>query len=104
MSGKRQPGSVVGNADVEAIDAGTSARIGMPAAAFAQMTTPAQANSTAPAPADVPMSGGIPYAVGGIAGIIGGIGGYYGGSVLGGEVYDWAENTFFTPLPEVAGP
>jgi hypothetical protein len=44
-------------------------------------------------------------AVGGIGGcIIGGIGGYYGGSVLGGDVYDWAENTFFTPLPQVAAP
>src|SRR6266851_361721 len=44
-------------------------------------------------------------AIGGIGGcIIGGIGGYYGGSIFGGEVYDWAENTFFTPLPEVAGP
>ncbi len=36
--------------------------------------------------------------------IIGGIGGYYGGSMLAGEVYDWAEGTFFTPLPEVAAP
>jgi hypothetical protein len=44
-------------------------------------------------------------AIGGISGcIIGGIGGYYGGSAIGGEVYDWAENTFFTPLPEVDGP
>ena len=44
-------------------------------------------------------------AIGGIGGcIIGGIGGYYGGSALGGEVYDWAENTFFTPLPEVEAP
>jgi hypothetical protein len=44
-------------------------------------------------------------AIGGISGcIIGGIGGYYGGSALGGEVYDWAENTFFTPLPEVDAP
>jgi hypothetical protein len=44
-------------------------------------------------------------AVGGIGGcIIGGIGGYYGGSAIGGEVYDWAENTFFTPLPEVEAP
>lgn len=43
-------------------------------------------------------------AIGGIGGcIIGGIGGYYGGSIAGGNVYDWAENTFFTPLPEVAG-
>jgi hypothetical protein len=42
-------------------------------------------------------------AIGGIGGcIIGGIGGYYGGSALAGEVYDWAENTFFTPLPEVS--
>jgi hypothetical protein len=44
-------------------------------------------------------------AVGGIAGcIIGGVGGYYGGSFVAGEVYDWAEDTFFTPLDEVAGP
>jgi hypothetical protein len=44
-------------------------------------------------------------AIGGISGcIIGGIGGYYGGSAIGGEVYDWAENTFFTPLEEVPGP
>jgi hypothetical protein len=44
-------------------------------------------------------------AIGGVSGcIIGGIGGYYGGSAIGGEVYDWAENTFFTPLPEVDAP
>jgi hypothetical protein len=44
-------------------------------------------------------------AIGGVAGcIVGGVGGYYGGSTLAGEVYDWAENTFFTPLPEVAAP
>jgi len=44
-------------------------------------------------------------AVGGIGGcIIGGISGYYGGSVLGGAVYDWAEGTSFTPLPEASGP
>jgi hypothetical protein len=36
--------------------------------------------------------------------IIGGIGGYYGGSMLAGEVYDWAEGTFFTPLLEAAAP
>jgi hypothetical protein len=43
-------------------------------------------------------------AVGGIAGcVIGGVGGYYGGSAVGGAVYDWAENTYFTPLPEVEG-
>lgn len=44
-------------------------------------------------------------AVGGIGGcIIGGVGGYYGGEALAGEVYDWAEGTFFTPLPEAANP
>jgi hypothetical protein len=44
-------------------------------------------------------------AVGGIGGcIIGGIGGYVGGSALAGVVFDWAEGTFFTPLPQVAGP
>ncbi len=44
-------------------------------------------------------------AIGGFGGcIIGGIGGYYGGSALAGEVYDWAEDTFFAPLPEVAAP
>ena len=36
--------------------------------------------------------------------IIGGIAGYAGGSMLAGEVYDWAEGTFFTPLPEAAAP
>lgn len=44
-------------------------------------------------------------AVGGIGGcIIGGIGGYLGGSILAAEVYDWAEDTFFTPLPEMSAP
>ena len=44
-------------------------------------------------------------AVGGIGGcIIGGIGGYYAGSAIAGEVYDWAEGTFFTPLPEAPAP
>jgi hypothetical protein len=36
--------------------------------------------------------------------VIGGIGGHYGGSAIGGEVYGWAEDTFFVPLPEVDGP
>ena len=36
--------------------------------------------------------------------IIGGIAGYAGGSMLAGEVYDWAEGTFFTPLPEAGAP
>ena len=44
-------------------------------------------------------------AAGGIGGcVIGGIAGYYGGSTLAGEVYDWAEGTFFTPLPEAPAP
>jgi hypothetical protein len=44
-------------------------------------------------------------AAGGVSGcIIGGIGGYYGGSAIGGEVYDWADSTFFTPLAEVDAP
>jgi hypothetical protein len=48
---------------------------------------------------------GVGTAVGGVGGcIIGGIGGYWGASALAGEVYDWAEGTFFTPLPEVARP
>ncbi|MEP3480605.1 MAG: hypothetical protein ABJZ55_15250 [Fuerstiella sp.] len=41
-------------------------------------------------------------AAGGVAGcVIGGVGGYFGGEALGGEVFDWAEGTIFTPLPEV---
>jgi hypothetical protein len=44
-------------------------------------------------------------AIGGVGGcVIGGIGGYFGGSYVGGEVYDWAEGTFFTPLPETDAP
>ena len=47
----------------------------------------------------------IGTAVVGIGGcIIGGIGGYYGASELAGEVYDWSEDTFFTPLPEASAP
>ena len=44
-------------------------------------------------------------AIGGVSGcVIGGIGGYYGGSAIGGEVFDWAESTFFTPAVEVSAP
>ena len=44
-------------------------------------------------------------AIGGVGGcIIGGAGGYYAGSTLAEQVYDWAEDTFFTPLPEVQKP
>ena len=42
-------------------------------------------------------------AVGGIAGCaVGGFIGYLGGEAVGGYVYDWAEGTVFTPLPEQA--
>lgn len=44
-------------------------------------------------------------AIGGVGGcIIGGIGGYFAGEALAGEVFDWAEDTFFTPLPETTAP
>jgi hypothetical protein len=44
-------------------------------------------------------------AVGGFFGCIGGgIGGYFFGSKVGGFIYDWAEDTFFTPLPAIAQP
>jgi hypothetical protein len=47
----------------------------------------------------------IGTAVGGIGGcIIGGAAGYYVGSGVAGEVYDWAEDTVFMPLPRIAGP
>jgi len=42
---------------------------------------------------------------GGTAGcIIGGFGGYAGASTLASGVYDWAQGTFFTPLPQVSPP
>lgn len=48
---------------------------------------------------------GLGTAIGGVGGcIIGGIGGYWAASTVAGEVYDWAEDTFFVPLPEVKGP
>ena len=48
---------------------------------------------------------GLGTTAGGVTGcIIGGIGGYFGGEALGGEVYDWAEGTIFTPLPETQAP
>lgn len=47
----------------------------------------------------------IGTAIGGVGGcIIGGVGGYYLASMAAGEVYDWAEGTLFTPLPEVQKP
>lgn len=36
--------------------------------------------------------------------IIGGAAGYFAGSAVGGVVYDWAEGTIFTPLPEMSRP
>ena len=58
MSGKRSP-ATVGYGQVENIDAGTAPRIAM--------TVPASTQDTAQSPVaaqDVPMSGGIPYAIG----------------------------------------
>lgn len=44
-------------------------------------------------------------AVGGFLGCIGGgIGGYIFGSKVGGIIYDWAEDAFFTPLPAAEQP
>lgn len=44
-------------------------------------------------------------AIGGVGGcVIGGVGGYFAGSAVGAQVYDWAEGTFFTPLPEAPAP
>jgi hypothetical protein len=44
-------------------------------------------------------------AVGGVGGcIVGGAAAYWGGSVLAGEVSEWAEGTVFTPLPEAPAP
>jgi hypothetical protein len=44
-------------------------------------------------------------AVGGVVGCIGGgVGGYIAGSKVGGIIYDWADDTFFTPLPTAEQP
>ena len=49
--------------------------------------------------------GPVGTAVGGVGGcIIGGIGGYFGGEALASEVYIWAEDTVFTPLPTAKAP
>jgi len=48
---------------------------------------------------------GLGTAIGGFAGcVIGGAAGYYAASGVAGVVYDWAENTIFTPLPQVPKP
>lgn len=44
---------------------------------------------------------GVGTAIGGVVGcIVGGGGGYFLGSKAGGTVYEWAEGTLFTPVPE----
>lgn len=44
-------------------------------------------------------------AVGGFLGCMaGGIGGYAGASWAAGQLYDWVEETFFEPVPEIAAP
>jgi len=44
-------------------------------------------------------------AAGGVGGcIIGGAAGYYAGSRIAGQVYDWAEDTVFTPVPRMVAP
>jgi hypothetical protein len=41
-------------------------------------------------------------AIGGIGGcIVGGLGGYWAGSEVAGVVYDWADDTSFSPLMRV---
>jgi hypothetical protein len=48
---------------------------------------------------------GIGTAIGGFAGcVIGGAAGYYAASSAAGVVYDWAEDTIFTPLPPAPAP
>ncbi len=44
-------------------------------------------------------------AVGGLAGcVLGSIGGYVGASWAAGEVYDWVEETVYSPLPDASNP
>jgi hypothetical protein len=51
------------------------------------------------------VSPGLGTAAGGFVGcVVGGIGGYFGGETIGASVYDWAEETVFSPVPEVPGP
>jgi hypothetical protein len=51
------------------------------------------------------VSPGLGTAAGGVVGcVIGGIGGYFGGETIGASVYDWAEGTVFSPVPQVPGP
>jgi hypothetical protein len=61
MGGQKEPGPVGANAQLEEIDSGTSARIAMPAPAPARITERVYSPSNTD---DVPMSGGVPYAIG----------------------------------------
>lgn len=46
--------------------------------------------------------GPIGIAIVGVTGcVVGGVGGYFAGEELAAEVYDWGEDTFFSPLPIV---
>ena len=36
--------------------------------------------------------------------VVGGVGGYFGGETIAASVYDWAEGTVFSPVPEVLAP
>src|ERR1700730_7874961 len=64
MGGQREPGPMGGNAEVENIDTGTSAQIGMPVPALPPPAHPAPLLSTPASTADAPMTGGIPYSIG----------------------------------------
>ncbi len=48
--------------------------------------------------------GGGTIVVGALGCLAGGVGGYFAGEKIGGIVYDWAEGTFFTPLPAAPAP
>lgn len=48
---------------------------------------------------------GLGTGIGGLGGcIVGGIAGYAGASWAAGHAYDWVEETFFEPLPEISQP
>lgn len=49
--------------------------------------------------------GPIGIAIVGVTGcVVGGVGGYFAGEEIAGQVYDWTEETFFSPLPVVDRP
>lgn len=64
-----------------------------------------EAAGTGGAAAGTALAPGLGTAAGGFLGcIIGGFGGYLGGSSLGAGVFDWAEGTVFSPVPQVPAP